>query len=74
MFDQVYTLTFGEVIFWLFTVGVVFTIYGLKIRFEMAVSTTIDSLIENGFLKTRKNADGEIEVLKYDEADDQITR
>ena len=67
MFEATYTLTFGEVVFWLFAVAIVFTVYGMKIRFESVVGSTIDSLIENGYLKHRKGADGEIEILKHNE-------
>lgn len=67
MTEQIYELTFWEVIFWLFTVAVVFTLYGMKMNFQRVVEMTIDNLIDNGFLKTRKNKEGEIEILKHNE-------
>lgn len=52
---------------WLFLAYVVGTGFGLWINFKLAVGTTIDSLVENGYLKHRKNAEGEIEILKHNE-------
>lgn len=52
---------------WLFLAYAVGTGFGLWINFKFAVGSTIDNLIEKGYLKHRKNADGEIEILKYNE-------
>lgn len=38
-----------------------------KIAIYNATSVTIDTLIENGFLRSRTTEDGEIELIKYDE-------
>ena len=67
MFDTVYTLTFGEVITWGFLVAVVFTVVGIRWNIHGVIEATIDSLINNGYLKHRKNSTGEIEILKVDE-------
>ena len=52
---------------WLLLAYVAGTGFGLWMNFKFAVGTTIDSLVENGYLKHRKNADGEIEILKHNE-------
>jgi len=39
----------------------------MVVNFQRVIETTIDSLIENGYLKTRQKSDGEIEILKYNE-------
>lgn len=57
---------------WLFLAYVVGTLFGMYVGWQAfgqkIVEMTIDSLIENGFLKTRENADGEIEILKHNES------
>lgn len=67
MFDTVYTLSFGEVIAWGFVVAVVFTIVGMRWQLHGIIEATIDSLVNNGYLRHRKNSTGEIEILKLDE-------
>lgn len=52
---------------WLLLAYIVGTGFGLWMSFQRAVGVTIDSLVENGYLKHRKNADGEIEILKHNE-------
>lgn len=55
---------------WLFLAYAVGTAFGFFIQDrngERIVEATIDSLIDNGYLKHRKNADGEIEIMKYDD-------
>jgi hypothetical protein len=52
---------------WLLLAYVIGTLFGMKLRFDSVIGTTIDSLIENGYLKHRKNAAGEIEILKHNE-------
>jgi len=52
---------------WLALAYIVGTVFGLKLRMDRVIGSTIDSLIENGYLKHRKKADGEIEILKYNE-------
>lgn len=42
----------------------------LKATFIDASGRTIDMLIENGFLRHKKNADGEIEILKWNDNSD----
>ena len=42
----------------------------LKSTFIDATSKTIDTLIEGGFLRYRKNEDGEIEILKWNAVDE----
>ena len=55
---------------WLFLAYVVGTIFGLVVQNHNGrkiVEVTVDSLIENGYLKHRKDANGNIEILKYNE-------
>ena len=52
---------------WLLLAYVFGTVFGLWVNFQKVIGSTIDNLIENGYLKHRKNADGEIEILKYNE-------
>jgi len=52
---------------WLFLAYAIGTIFGMKLRFDSVIGTTIDSLIENGYLKHRRTSDGEIEILKHNE-------
>lgn len=42
----------------------------LKSTYIDASGKTIDTLIENGFLRHRKNADGEVEILKWNDNSD----
>ena len=56
---------------WLFGAYAVGTIFGivvtLKSRMEGVIGHTIDNLIENGYLRHRKDRNGDIEILKYNE-------
>jgi hypothetical protein len=42
----------------------------LKKNFLDATEATIDTLIENGFLRTKRSADGEVEILKWNAVDE----
>jgi len=52
---------------WLLLAYVAGTVFGLWYKQRGTVEKTIDSLIDNGYLKHRKKADGEIEILKHNE-------
>lgn len=52
---------------WLLFAYAVGTAFGMWLNFRNVIAKTIDSLIENGYLRHRKKADGEIEILKYNE-------
>ena len=52
---------------WLLLAYVIGTVFGLRINFHNVIGSTIDSLIESGYLKTRRKSDGEIEILKHNE-------
>ena len=55
-------------IFIAYTVGTLFGLYvGNKIITTIVVERTVDNLIDNGYIKTKKNADGETELLRYNE-------
>jgi len=43
----------------------------LKANFMDASEKTIDTLIDNGFLRTRKGVNGEIEILKWNDPLDE---
>jgi hypothetical protein len=42
-------------------------VLGKTSSIKNAAEVTIDSLIEKGYLKTRRGANGELEILKYNE-------
>lgn len=56
---------------WIFITAVVFTFLGMSFRLDRKkfvgsiVENTIDKLIEDGYLRTRKDEKGEIHLLKY---------
>lgn len=58
---------------WLLITAIVFTFVGMSFRQppkEFAITVienTVDKLIADGYIKTRKNKDGEIELMKYNE-------
>ena len=53
---------------WLALAYIIGTAYGWLMKpNKTVVEKTIDSLIANGYLKHRKDAKGEIEILKYNE-------
>jgi hypothetical protein len=66
---------FSENILWLFGAylsGSVATyMLMLKSTYIDASGKTIDTLIEGGFLRHRKNADGEIEILKWNAVEEE---
>ena len=65
---------FSENILWLFgayVAGSVATyLLMLKATFIDAADKTIDTLIEAGYVRTRKNKDGELELLQWDFKDE----
>jgi hypothetical protein len=44
-------------------------IFGYTSGVTKAIETTIDQLVTNGFLRHRKNEDGNIEILKLNHKD-----
>ena len=42
----------------------------LRQNFLNATEATIDSLIDNGFLRYKRGDDGELEILKWNDPDD----
>jgi len=65
---------FSENVLWLlgaYVAGSAATWYlFLKKNFLDATEATIDTLIDNGFLRVRKSDNGELEILKWDEKDE----
>ena len=65
---------FTENVIWLFgayIAGSAATYYlFLKKNFLDATEATIDTLIDNGFLRVRKSDNGELEILKWDAKDE----
>ena len=53
---------------WLALAYIVGTLFGLRVNMNGMIGATIDSLIEQGYLRTRKTNDGEIEILKNNES------
>ena len=50
---------------WLLLAYAIGTAFGMYWKFQNVIGSTIDSLIENGYLKHRRDANGEIEILKH---------
>ena len=65
---------FTENVMWLlgaYIAGSVATYFlMLKATFVDAADKTIDTLIEAGYIRTRKNKDGELELLQWDFKDE----
>ena len=64
-------ILYNEMTYWLLATSIIFTFVGRyfaqKEDVTDIVAATIDSLIEEGYLKTKTGDNGDIEVLKYDE-------
>ena len=52
---------------WLLLAYVIGTGFGMWLKFQKVIGLTIDSLIDNGYLKHRKDSNGDIEILKINE-------
>jgi len=69
-------MTDVEYTIWLFVAylsgSIVTYLMLLKTTFIDASGKTIDTLIENGFLRHKKGDDGEIEILKWDAKEEDI--
>lgn len=56
---------------WLICTAILFTGIGYMMGFNhstrRAVERTIDVLIEQGYIRSRKNADGSTEILKHND-------
>ena len=51
-----------------YTVGTIFGLWvGFKIEANRIVEMTIDSLIAQGFLKTREDEKGEVEIIPFND-------
>jgi len=65
---------FTENVLWLFgayvTGSAATYLLMLKTTYVDAAGKTIDQLIKNGFLRHKKNSDGEIEILKWNAVDE----
>jgi len=59
---------------WLLTAYSIGTVIGIGFGFNWAhkrsIIMTIDSLIDQGFLRHRKDKDGETEILKWNHVED----
>ena len=58
---------------WFFGSYAVGTVIGMAFGYtagaRKAIEATIDQLVKNGFLRHRKNKDGEVEILKFNHED-----
>ena len=53
---------------WLILTAIIFTAFGIWVGKRNTIETTIDSLIDTGYLRTRrKSVDGELEILKWND-------
>lgn len=50
---------------WLLLTAVIFTFVGVWMGKRGAIEDTIDTLIDQGYLRHEKKSDGEIEILKW---------
>ena len=71
-------ILYNEITYWLLGTAIVFTYIGKWMAFrdnvEDVVSATIDSLIEEGYLKTKGTGET-LEIVRYNEwANDQDSR
>lgn len=55
---------------WLLATAVIFTILGWRMGKQNTIEQTIDALIAGGYLRHKKDKDGEIEVLKWNSLED----
>lgn len=51
---------------WLILTAIIFTAFGMWVGKKDTIETTIDVLIENGFLRTKRK-DGELEIIKWND-------
>ena len=52
---------------WLLGTAVVFTVVGYKMGTKNSISNTIDALVDQGFLRSKRDAKGDIEILKWND-------
>ena len=52
---------------WILTAYLLGTAFGVWYQRRKDIEQTIDSLIESGYLRTRKSSSGDIEVLKWND-------
>ena len=61
----------NDVYIWLLITAVIFTYVGRWMSFKTNVTKiielTIDNLVADGFIKTRLDKDGKVELLRYNE-------
>ena len=67
--EQLQTVSLGYAQFWLFITAVIFTVlgfsWGFSVKTRLAAGHVIDTLIKEGYLKTRLDEKGETQLLKY---------
>lgn len=69
MYEDLFVITYNHL--YLFLVAVIFTIVGIFIArrdpafYEKVVETTIDNLIEDGYIKVRPLPNGDVELIKH---------
>jgi len=71
MIDLIFGNTFN---LWILITALIFTIFGrytkksdFESKADIVVEFTIDRLIQDGYIKTRTNEDGQVEIIKYNE-------
>ena len=64
----------GNEVLWSYLIGSIVTWFLVSNSYRrQGIEATIDSLVANGFLRHRKQADGEIEILKWNDLDSTKT-
>ncbi len=52
---------------WLLGTAVVFTYVGWKMGTKTSIERTVDALVQQGFLRHKKDSKGEVEILKWND-------
>jgi len=64
----------GNEVIWAYVIGSAVTWFLVSNAYRReGIEATIDSLIENGFLRHRRKADGDIEILKWNDLESTKT-
>ena len=50
---------------WLILTAIIFTAFGIWVGKQNSIEQTIDALIAQGYLRHKKDKDGEIQILKW---------
>lgn len=64
----------GNAVIWAYVIGSAITWFLVSGSYRrQGIEQTIDSLIENGFLRHKRDEDGEIQILKWNDLESTKT-